>query len=482
MVNFKLPPEFQSSLRRTNSMKRLVLAASIFSSSAYADPLGSPQAGPEGTKGAISHQGGASDPSSAAESTPPFTVISSEQSGSINSLVASAWKNSTQGTGGNATTDAFSPANSALWLAGSLTGTGDGPYGLMSIADAASSPLSDHWVSGFWIAHKVGSGAGEGSRVALRPILTIASNLPCMSGGSTCFHIASFPQTYVNANLGGTAGPRNSRGDAYGGASLAQLGSGATYVHSAIGHENNVSAQAGASVDYKSVASFISVNGDAVGGSIFSSMIFFAADSTTTYRWPLGITFGTPLALWPFNANSTLIGSVAPSTGSRVARYGVDFSGVNFGSGCSFKSNSFCVPQAGVASGILQADESGTVSTAASNGAWTSYTPTLSCGSGALTRASASGHYWQIGKTVSFEVTAVIVANGTCATSLSFTLPAPATATHHSVAAGRNYTSGKMLQGMILAGSSTTEALNYDNTYPGADGYAVVLSGTYEAQ
>lgn len=266
----------------------------------------------------------------------------------------------TAGTGDNATASGFTASNQALFLSGNYTGTGLGPYSLISITDNATGSGTS-FLPGLWVAHNVGATAGEGSRVALQPILRIDNALTDVSNRGL-FYISAFPQTYVTKNLGGTSGSGNSRGDVYGGGSLVQLESGATYVHGVTGHENNVSVQTGASVEYKTIQTIIAVNYDAVGGGTFNAMSAYLTDSTATYKWPLGISFGSPLGLWPFDTSSTIIGTTAPSSGTRVALNGVDLSGVTF-SGSAFKSNNFSVAQSGATAVASLASTAGVTAT-----------------------------------------------------------------------------------------------------------------------
>lgn len=278
---------------------------------------------------------------------------------------ASKYADGTTGTGVNATADAYSASNQALYLAGNLTNTGTAPYAVLSINDtSASGTTGDGFIPGLFIAHNIGASAGEGSRVANQSILTIAN--PVTSATGNFYYIADFPRAYVSKNLGGSIGANNSRGDVYAFGALAELQSGATYVHGVTGAEIDVSVKTGASVDYKSILSVVSVNADAVGGSVFNAMQFFAADQTTSYKWPLGIGFGNPIALWPFDTSSTIMGTTAPAIGSRVANYGVDFSGVTFSTG-AFKSTGFLVDGSGAT----------TVASLTSNGSG-SFTGTLS--------------------------------------------------------------------------------------------------------
>jgi hypothetical protein len=57
------------------------------------------------------------------------------------------------------------------------------------------------------------------------------------------------------------------------------------------------------------------------------------------------------------------------------------------------------------------------------NAAWTTYTPTITSGSGTPTTTSASGRYKQIGKTVIVEIIATLTTIGTAAGSVIATLP-----------------------------------------------------------
>ncbi len=92
----------------------------------------------------------------------------------------------------------------------------------------------------------------------------------------------------------------------------------------------------------------ISVNSDAVKGSTFDAMLAFTRDVTTTVGFNYGISFGRGDSFWPIDATvGTLIGTTAPSSGSRAAKYGVDFRGVTF-TDYPFASNNFYVDQTGI--------------------------------------------------------------------------------------------------------------------------------------
>lgn len=113
--------------------------------------------------------------------------------------------------------------------------------------------------------------------------------------------------------------------------------------------------------------------------------------------------------------------------------------------------------------------------------AWTTYTPTLSASTGTLTSASATGRYKQLGKTVHVQIVVTITTNGSAAVYVVATLPALGSPAAEYVLAGRNAgTDGKLLQGYISSAAAQVLILAYDNTYPGANGARLVLSGFYE--
>jgi len=306
----------------------------------------------------------------------------------ITNAYPNVWLKSVMGSGQNATANSFSAANQAMWMVGSLTGNGNGPYSIISVADTATNTTPSGFIRGLWVAHNVGASAGEGSRAAFAPILTIANPLPCTTGAS-CFHIAASPQTYITANLGGTLG--TPRGAVYGAGAIAQLGSGATNILGVVGQETNVSVQSGASVAYKSIASFISVNSDAVGGTVSNSMIEFTADNTTTYKWPRGITFGRADSTWPFDSTSTFITTTAPGSGTRVGNWFLDGTNVTYTSGF-IRSPGFSIGPSGAAT-VASLTSSGAVSgtTGTFTGALGASTITSSGAAGGLVVTSRSG-------------------------------------------------------------------------------------------
>lgn len=102
--------------------------------------------------------------------------------------------------------------------------------------------------------------------------------------------------------------------------------------------------------------------------------------------------------------------------------------------------------------------------------------PTVTAGSGTFTTVSASLDRQRVGDSMLWNVTVTITTNGTAATQINVAMPF--TAAYECVGAGRECASaGFACTGTMNASSSTLQIVKYDNTYPGADGYRLTLSG-----
>lgn len=109
------------------------------------------------------------------------------------------------------------------------------------------------------------------------------------------------------------------------------------------------------------------------------------------------------------------------------------------------------------------------------------WTPSVSAGSGTFTSVSASGRYTDMSGWVFFDLDVTITTNGTAATSVIATMPFTADASGTYVVAGReDAATGNMLQGKIAAGGSSMSIFTTTNTYPGASGRVMRLSGCYK--
>lgn len=114
--------------------------------------------------------------------------------------------------------------------------------------------------------------------------------------------------------------------------------------------------------------------------------------------------------------------------------------------------------------------------------AWTTYTPTISSGSGAFTTVSATGRFKTLGKTVFVEIKITNTTNGTAASYIVATLPvAPAITNTYAI-------SGFGGTGFLCAGNISTAVggscniFKYDGTFPlVGGGDQVWVSGIYES-
>jgi hypothetical protein len=115
--------------------------------------------------------------------------------------------------------------------------------------------------------------------------------------------------------------------------------------------------------------------------------------------------------------------------------------------------------------------------------AWTTFTPTFSSNTGAITTATATGRYRQFGKTVFFTMTIDITTNGTGGGFINATLPTSFRNTGTVQYAFPGIISGGVTAvGITLGGGpgNTIGIFKYDGTYPGSSGVAVYVSGSYE--
>ena len=112
--------------------------------------------------------------------------------------------------------------------------------------------------------------------------------------------------------------------------------------------------------------------------------------------------------------------------------------------------------------------------------AWYSgFTPAVASTGGAITTSSATMRYKQIGKTMLVNFNISITTNGTGSGSITLTVPSNAVA--YAVGAARDYSvGGKTISVTLPTASSTMTLVNYDNTYPGANGSTISGNITYE--
>jgi hypothetical protein len=114
---------------------------------------------------------------------------------------------------------------------------------------------------------------------------------------------------------------------------------------------------------------------------------------------------------------------------------------------------------------------------------FSTYTPTVTTGTGTITTLGAvSGRFQKRGKVYIIQVSIAITTNGTGATDVRFTLPNSTSGAAVYILGGEETAVlGKTLKARIITVSNIALISNYDNTYPGANGVVLVVSGIYEA-
>lgn len=157
----------------------------------------------------------------------------------------------------------------------------------------------------------------------------------------------------------------------------------------------------------------------------------------------------------------------------------------NTGTGSVVRATSPTIATATLSSPTLTTPALGVATATSVNGvtldtaAWTSYTPTVTSGTGTLTSVVGVGAYKLFGKTCCFWAKATITTNGTGATRIDITLPF--TAAFAQAMTGANGSSGVVLSVSTLSGL-LTKALVFTSAglYPGVDGWVGLISGVYE--
>lgn len=115
--------------------------------------------------------------------------------------------------------------------------------------------------------------------------------------------------------------------------------------------------------------------------------------------------------------------------------------------------------------------------------AFTSYTPTLTPGSGAFTSATVAGKYKRIGKVCVVKIVVTITTAGTAAGTINVTLPFTSVNDGDAYAAGtfrENAATGVMGVGRVLANSSSCVIAKYDDTSFIASSRTIVGTIIYE--
>ena len=198
--------------------------------------------------------------------------------------------------------------------------------------------------------------------------------------------------------------------------------------------------------------------GVTAGGGV---LMYTSADHDTTYDFwfmepaseslRIAVSGGTTVVTFSPTGDTTFAGNAVMASGK-----GIDFSA---------NTN-----LAGMTSELLDDYEEGT------------FTPTAVSSAGTITTIGAvAGNYTKIGRVVNVHFRITITTNGTGAGAVNVTLPFTcSTATGTAIASGRDVAiSGKMLQGTLGPSSNVVGVVEYDNSYPGADGAVLDVSITF---
>lgn len=246
---------------------------------------------------------------------------------------------------------ASSSTNSWMYQAGgTLSGTTSGaavvaPFNFNISADTVDA-TTPGYLAGFNLLQSVNTGS-KGGRIAIQAQIAEVGT-PALVNSSG--YVAGSFSNRVSANLGGATGAyANYVGGVFAINPNIFTTTGATFLSLVNGGEFDVTLASGSSAAEKHGLSIVQGANDAVRAVYDDSALEFNDQDSAGTTWLNGISFGGYAHLWPFGSDSTLITATArvvPSPATPAALNGVDFSAVNFG-GCVFKSNGYCVNQAG---------------------------------------------------------------------------------------------------------------------------------------
>jgi len=141
------------------------------------------------------------------------------------------------------------------------------------------------------------------------------------------------------------------------------------------------------------------------------------------------------------------------------------------------KDHAATIALASEVTGTLPVANGGTNNT---GGAWTTFAPTPTAGSGTFTTVSAAGSYLNIGKLVMFCLTITITDAGTAASYISVALPTGSPARGAMIAVGETNNTGLSGTGRISTGSANMLITKYDAGTLIATNNILFMSGLYE--
>lgn len=195
------------------------------------------------------------------------------------------------------------------------------------------------------------------------------------------------------------------------------------------------------------VSNFLSAPPEVIGGTTPSSGIFNTLTATALNNTPIGLASPQSAVFTTLTASSTVSGAGFTSLLSPYAT-----------------TASVTAAVAAVTPTVM-----------------TTYTPTVTAGSGTFTTTSATGRFYTIGKLVFFEATVTITTVGTAGGAVIVGLPATTNASGGvtSFAGHETAINGKMLTAISSASTSVMAVTNYDATAAIGAGFVLVVSGSY---
>lgn len=265
------------------------------------------------------------------------------QTSAPNVKVLSASFQSSNPSGSQAIVYAGASGRSNSWLFAQLgltgTVTNDAIFGVAMAAGmrispdtvdaSASSPFAYFGIDARASVGRRGTRSGIRANVLVNGTASILETYPAVVGVQGTVGIS--------ANQNGTTGAAtNYIGATFGGNSNTYATSGATFINSIVGHEDDISVRTGASVAYKIGHSIVKGSLDAVRG-VYTDAAFSIADQDgAAVTWLNGFEFGGYSKLWAFGPDSTLFASInrtIPAPATSPALYGIDFSNLTITTG-----------------------------------------------------------------------------------------------------------------------------------------------------
>ena len=280
----------------------------------------------------------------------------------------------------------------------------------------------------------------------------------------------------ANNNYSYTYSTDNGIVSAYAGAIEAVTGqtvldNGAQYWHAMLGGEFSIAANTGSSVHIKAAAATNDWPTDAVAGDWVDAHIWSSANTGAA-----GLTQWASIDNTGGAAPLRSTGTIIRTAGSWTVATGLDFNPITIsGNVIQWAGGTYYVAGSG------NANLAGVTASSLTLPAWTTWNPTIACGSGTITTlGTVVARYQSTGKTVNFSLSIPITTNGTCASYITATLPATSMAA--TALAAMDIGTFKPLMSWAGASSTTVAIESTAAGYPGGDGTNIVVSGVYERQ